>query len=335
MLLKTTSTQEQRRRIELRTGTAYADLIANQRLFAELVGPRLGIDCDYVVPTNGATGVIEAVRNHVLKNSRQRAPVVLTVCPGYWRARESFHGLGFQVISMSTLEQGFAIEEPRLVEEAKKVKPELIYLSLPNNPTGAIFDPEIIIESVGEDVTIMIDLTLPSRELDSMALVNRLHRRFKGRKALFFACSTSKSHETAEYRVGWAVCTSAEDAQALMNENRNSVSTFSLVEGARHIKEPPTVLEKIDESFSFLEKGAKAQVFEIVRPAPSVRSSYLLVRLLDKSRDYRQLLAENGIEVMWGADFGLTDEYIRLELTESASIRIFVEAINGSCQRTL
>src|ERR687883_216426 len=101
------TTANTKRHVELRTGTPYANLNAAQILFSETLAKHWGIASDSIIPFNGATGAIEAVRNHVLKTSRRKHPTVLTVSPGYWRARESFEGLGFELVSLRTERDGF------------------------------------------------------------------------------------------------------------------------------------------------------------------------------------------------------------------------------------
>src|SRR5436305_5225762 len=118
-------------RVEQRTGTPYANLIANQRLFAATVGEYFGVSPDDCIPTAGATGAIEAVRNHVFRTRLKACPTVLTVCPGYWRARESFEGFGFEMIELRTEPFGIAIDEAALVSKAEERKPDLLDLSLP------------------------------------------------------------------------------------------------------------------------------------------------------------------------------------------------------------
>src|ERR1043165_9708729 len=83
--------------VELRTGVPYANLIANQGRFSQALGKSLCIGPNDVIPMAGTMGAIEAVRNHVPKNTRGREPKMLTVSPGYWRARESFEGMGFKI----------------------------------------------------------------------------------------------------------------------------------------------------------------------------------------------------------------------------------------------
>src|ERR1700686_4938655 len=300
-----------KRHVELRTGTPYANLNTAQTLFARTLGEHCHIAPNNIIPTFGATGAIEAVRNHVLKNGSSRQPTVLTVSPGYWRARESFEGLGFELINLRTEPNAFSVSEEALIEKAMETRPDLIYLSLPNNPTGAIFDPRTIIREVPEEITLMFDLTLPCRDFDAGELTREIYESFEGRSNLFLVSSTSKSHETAEYRIGWAVCTSENDAADLRGENRSGISTFAIAEGVGRIGEPPIVLEKIDHSFSFLEAGAEGGKFEIVKPERRVRTTYVLIELLEPSESVRKILDDNGIHVMWGSDFGLTDKHIR------------------------
>lgn len=318
------------RHVELRTGTPYANLIAAQKLFADALAARWGLGPAGVVAMAGATGAIEAVRNHVLKRSPRKHPTVLTVSPGYWRARESFEGLGFEVVSVRTEGRGFDIGEQLLCDKAKAVGPDVVYLSLPNNPTGAVFDPHALVRAMPEETTVLLDLTLPSRDAEAGELTRGLCEGFRGKRNLFLAGSTSKSHGTAEYRIGWVVCASEEEAAELRGENRSGISTLAIAEGVRRLAEPPTVLESIERSFSLLEEGAKGGRFEVVSPARRVKTSYVLIRLTAPPAAVRRVLADAHIHVMWGSEVGLTDEYIRLETIEHPAVEIFVEEINQS-----
>ena len=316
-------------RVELRTGTPYANLIANQRLFAATVGEYFGVSPDDCVPTTGATGAIEAVRNHVFRTRLKARPTVLTVCPGYWRARESFEGFGFEMIDLRTEPFGFAIDEAALVSKAEETNPDLLYLSLPNNPTGAIFDPEVIVSAAPEKMAVVIDLTLPSREIDARALTRRLYRKFGGRRNLFLVGSTSKSHGTAEYRIGWAVCANSEDAERLRKENRSGVASVSIVEAIKQLERGSTVMGLIESSFALLRGGEKWGGFELVTPERMAETGYVLIRARACAEELRSVFDRRGIRVMWGSEFGLSDEYIRLETLEPRNIKIFVEAVNN------
>ena len=321
--------------VELRTGTPCAHLIRDQVRFAEFVGDRFGIRGDHVIPTAGTTGAIEAVRNHVLRTSNRKHPVVVTVRPGYWRARQAFEGMGFAIEEVKTEVDGFAINESRIIQRIKEIGADMLYLSFPNNPTGAVFDPDLFINGVSDDTAIVFDMTLPRPDVHLPRLINQLFEGFEGRKNLYLIGSTSKSHGTAKHRIGWAICTSKDDAEALRMENRNVVSCFAIDEGMRHVGSKPTVLMGIEKSFALLRKAESSETFKIMRPRRRVSTSYVLLRLQEPVEIVKKRLDEERIVVMWGSDFGLSDEYLRLETMEPSAIEVFIEAMTRGYGRPL
>src|SRR3954447_6062667 len=110
-----TEGQVQRQYVELQVGAPYANLMSSQSLFAHAFAQHYNVDPDYILPTLGTTGAIEAVRNHVFYRSSKKHPTVLTVTPGYWRARESLQGLGFEIIEVRTQPRGFLVDESEIV----------------------------------------------------------------------------------------------------------------------------------------------------------------------------------------------------------------------------
>ena len=315
--------------IELRTGTPYANLIANHQLFAAAVADYFNVSPDDCLPTPGATGAIEAVRNHVFRTKLKTYPTVLTVCPGYWRARESLEGLGFRTIDLHTEPFGFAIAEARLIAKVDETRPDLIYLSLPNNPTGAIFDPEIVVAGAPEETAVMLDLTLPSRAIDARVLTHKLYQKFRGRRNLFLIGSTSKSHGTAEHRIGWALCANSDDAAQLKKENRNVVASAAAIAAMEQLKRGSTAVELIESSFALLRQGETEGRFELITPERKTETGYVLIRARMDAGELRRVLDQRGIRVMWGSEFGLSDQYLRLETLEPRNIHVFVEILCG------
>jgi len=220
-----------------------------------------------------------------------------------------------------------------LVAKAEETQPDLLYVSLPNNPTGAIFDPEIVIAGAPEETAIIIDLTLPSRATDARVLTHELYQKFRGRRNLFLIGSTSKSHGTAEFRIGWAVCANSDDAAQLKKENRNAVTSASVKEAMKRLKEDSTVTGLIESSFALLRQGENEGGFELVTPERKTETGYVLIRALTDAKELRSVLDQRGIHVMWGSEFGLSDQYIRLETLEPRNIQIFVETLNGACRK--
>jgi aspartate/methionine/tyrosine aminotransferase len=305
-------------------------LIAKQVLFATTLGKCFGINARDILPTPGATGAIEAIRNHVYRATGKTRPTLLTVCPGYWRARESFSGFGFEVRSFHTRAIGFTIDERSFVVEAQNAGADLIYLSLPNNPTGAMFSPDAIIDGMRPDTPIALDMTLPARGLDTGELTARLYNKFYGRRNLFLVGSTSKSHATAEYRVGWLICAHSDDAAVLKEENRNVVSCVAIDRALDAIHRPPSVFDVVDESFFILEQGERVGALHVIRPDSRVQTGYVLIKHRVSPAELRDTLDKHDIRVMWGSEFGLDDEYIRLETLEPSNIKVFVEVLGAA-----
>lgn len=315
-------------RVELRTGRPYANLLRDNYLYGNAVAEHFGVSPEDVIPTMGATDAIELARTHVFKQSLTKNPTVLTVTPGYWRARESFQGLGFKISEIHTQPAGFTIDEATVIERAKAEMPELLYLSLPNNPTGATFDPELLTRELPAETAFVLDLTLPSIELDTRALLGKVYRAYRGRRNLFLIGSTSKSHETAELRAGWLVCANREDAAELNAEHRNLIPCISIRESMRRLGQPPTVIEKVRESHRLLETAEELNLLSIVRPRSRTKSAYVLVELRVEVELLRQTLAENDISVVWGGHLGLSDRFVRLEMSEPTGLKEFVDALH-------
>jgi aspartate/methionine/tyrosine aminotransferase len=328
---------DRRKGVELRNGAPYADLIAHQKQYTESVAAYFDVAPEYIVPSAGATGAIEYVRNHVFRNHvlKERGgkpPSLLTVKPGYWRARESFEGLEFAVEQIDTESNSFSISEIEVTERARVERPNLLYLSLPNNPTGALFDAALLIGGISEETSVMVDLTLPSRELNTRTYVRLLHTSLEGRRGLFLVGSTSKSHQTAEHRIGWCLCASAKDAIELQKENRNVIAISSVVNGISHLKSGPTVLESIDQSFGYLLKAEQRGVLELIRPDRMAKAAYALIKCRMEPQRLRDILFQNDIRVMWGSEFGLSDNYIRLEMLEPANVAVFIDVVSVHCK---
>jgi len=85
-------------------------------------------------------------------------------------------------------------------------------------------------------------------------------------------------------------------------------------------------LEKIDRSFELLFEGEKHGRYSIIRPDKMARTVYVFIKA---GRKARRTLAEKDIRVMWGSEYGLSDDYLRLETLEPSYTGIFVDAINS------
>jgi len=58
----------------------------------------------------------------------------------------------------------------------------------------------------------------------------------------------------------------------------------------------------------------------------------VLIRPRADTEEFRNVLDRHGISVMWGSEFGVNDQYVRLETLEPRNIHVFVETINGAAR---
>ena len=149
------------------------------------------------------------------------------------------------------------------------------------NAFSAIFDAAAIVEAIPEQTAVILDLTLPGPQLDARELVGHLYRRFQGRSRLFLIGSTSKSHNTAEYRIGWAICARSEDAALLRKENRNVVSSIAVEEAVRRLRQPSPVNVLIEGSFCLLRgpQGRHSSLFSPPGKQSPVMCSFAFVMI--------------------------------------------------------
>jgi aspartate/methionine/tyrosine aminotransferase len=317
--------------VDLRLGAPYSNLLRCQREFSETAAQWWDIDADNIIVTSGTMGGIEAVRNHCASMPQRKNPILLTVRPGYWRAREAFQYLGFSISDIHTEPNGFDIDIQEVLKQVHEITPDVLYLSLPNNPTGAIFDAKGLIQKLPETVLTVLDMTLPSPDVDTPALMTRLFRTFQERQNLFLVGSTSKSHGTAEYRIGWLVCVNRNNADALRRENRNVVSSLAIREGLTKLVTVPPAITAVRRSFELLKTAEANNRFQIVKPAGGVRSCYVLLKLGCSTESVRAAFVQHNIHVMWGSEMGLSDKYIRVEMLVPENVARLIEVLCSAC----
>jgi hypothetical protein len=125
------------------------------------------------------------------------------------------------------------------------------------------------------------------------------------------------------------VCANSDDAAQLKKENRNVVASASVREAIKQLKMGSTVIELIESSFALLRQGEKEGAFELVTPERTTETGYVLIRAHVDAAALRSALDQRGIRVMWGSEFGLSDQYIRLETLETRNIHVFVETVTA------
>jgi hypothetical protein len=119
----------------------------------------------------------------------------------------------------------------------------------------------------------------------------------------------------------------------LRHENRNVVSSLSVEKASSELAKGSPVHDLIERSFQLLKRVEGTYGLKLVEPVRRAHSSYVLLELLGDAEILRSGLSRHGISVMWGPEFGLTDRYFRLEMSEPKSVRAFLDALKADRQR--
>lgn len=185
-------------------------------------------------------------------------------------------GCGITYIDLD-FENGFQLDIES-VKQAVQPNTKLISLTSPHNPTGIVFNEELIRELIafaaGQNIFVLVDETY--RYLD-----------FKAKRVPYYAhiasnvisvCSLSKAFGVPGIRIGWLICKDATRMTEFLAAKEQIVITNSVLDEAiaLHILQNTDHFllpahEKIHRNFSILQEWMQQQPFlEWIEPAAGV-----------------------------------------------------------------
>lgn len=158
------------------------------------------VEAEEVVLVHGGTGA----NNNVINTIVEPGDTVVTVVPTYQQFCSIPESLGAKVRKVCLKpEEGYRLSMEEL-EEAVQGRCKAIFLTNPNNPTGALLS----LEEMQEIVRI-------AKEADCYIVCDEMYRGLKEEYMYSFAdiyekaivtCSSSKMYSMAGLRVGWIIC---------------------------------------------------------------------------------------------------------------------------------
>jgi histidinol-phosphate/aromatic aminotransferase/cobyric acid decarboxylase-like protein len=314
-------------------GLPYATLVLTKVEFESAVRThfRLGKDA-FVLASVGATCAIDQVVGLVESKSARR--VALIPLPEYWRAVERISA-SFKVVFVRP-KSGVWNSTSDLVRHVKNVKPDLLYLSHPNNPTGNLYDLQKIVAALSKNTTLVVDTTLfgvrGSSVITSDDVVRTLVKAGSEKRVVIVG-SLSKTHGPVgvDLRCGWIITGNAELGELLFRKNLTFPSSRNLSAGLRLLGKKYDVgfVRNVIASHGLLCLGSKKGRFEYIEG--DLHSPYGLVRLPAKRVDLvKKIFEKENIIVAWGPQVGLAGNYVRIELGNSSLVRNIVNLMNSA-----
>jgi threonine-phosphate decarboxylase len=254
---------------------------------------------EMILPGNGANELIHLIARALLSPGDP----VLVIGPTYGEYAHASRLAGAQVVEMqSHLSTGFRPDREALVAVAARLRPRLVWLCSPNNPTGVALAPEDLLAladicAVHTGYLVLdqsyVDLQRPGAALPEGALVPNLIRLH----------SLTKSYALAGLRLGYLVATHDLVRRIGTYQPTWSVNSAAQTAGLAALADSrflPTTMPQLWAASDVLKTDLPALEMNVWREA----LPFLLVRT-GNGKATRAALLQRGCVVRDCASFGL------------------------------
>lgn len=306
---------------------------------AEKVGKMIGVSPETVFVGNGATEVIQAVLQNLvrvrLSQSRgSMTPTKLLVPVPTFSPYLEFAPKGVRVTQHQLRkENDFQLEPKALIAQVAEEKPDAVVIINPNNPNGGFVtanDLHVLLRQLRRVETVIVDesfIHFTARRLQSVA---PLVKKFPN---LVVIKSLSKDFGIAGLRLGYGVMSEKRVSALLQRGYLWNVSGFgeyflNLLNNKTFLKQYEQArLHAIGERDDFFNELSKLRGLRVY---PSKANSFL-IELLDGSTAHDlmvRLLVRHGIYVRTCYDkVGLKGEFIRIASRTAKENKKLVQAL--------
>ena len=315
--------------IDLRYDPRYGALTTEFFDFRAELSEINNIDPRLLRPTNGATGALGAVfSSRRMQDVRQGKPSsALMASLEYFDAHRMLVLYGFDVQKVPNPSIEYPVAE---VIDALQGEPSILYLSVPNNPTGKLLPEEEldrILYHASSETRVVIDRTLVHpQEYCRMDLLGKRH----SGKDIVIVDSFSKSLGLIKERVGYFMANREETIVGIhpFAHAPNSIA-MNCVRELLPIQEEllKEVTARHDQSNELLRKWGESQSTVVYHPSIS---NVALIELLEMSGEgCRSELEKRDILLRSGKDLFIGPRYIRINLGQPEKIPEFLDAMDS------
>lgn len=284
----------------------------------EALSQRQGVSSEQIVVGNGSTELIHLLAQTYLKEGGVAA--ILGPTFGEYEAAASLTGA--RIVRLAAKEkEGFLWKIRQVGEEIRRLRPQLVFLCNPNNPTGVYLPRQPVEElarSTGGGLLVLDEAYIafvadpwPATEL--LALGNVVLLR-----------SMTKDYALTGLRLGYALCPSEVAATLFFHQPAWSVNAAAQAAGLAALRDPAHLLQGVRcvvEGKAYLQRELRARGLDVLPSA----ANFLLVKVGQASA-LRARLLRQGIGVRDGASFGLP-QYIRIAVRTLPENRQLIEAL--------
>ena len=280
-----------------------------------------GVHAGQIVIGNGSTELIHLLARALL--GPHESAVVFSPTFGEYAA--AFRLQGVEPAAVSTAPEGFEWNLGQARDVIASVRPKIVFLCNPNNPTGTyLCEHEVrsVAQALGNTGLLVVDeayLPFVDDGWDSLALLSM------GNVALLR--SMTKDHALTGLRLGYLLA--SVDVTNLVRKFQYSWSVNSLaqVAGLAALGDPDHVAEGrevVSQGKEYLSEAASSFGLE----CPPSAANFILLKVGQATRVRRDLLTQHGVCVRDCTSFGLP-EYIRVGVRTMVENQVLVKALSS------
>ncbi|MCY3887805.1 MAG: histidinol-phosphate transaminase [Chloroflexi bacterium] len=307
----------------VRRAVADANLAAypdrSSLLLRESLAARLNVGIDNLLVGNGSTELIHLLARSCLRPGEQC--LIFTPTFAEYEAAATMVGAQIHRIQASE-EQGFRWSLDTASATISELRPRLVFLCNPNNPTGVYLECDAVDQlraAVGRDGLFVLDdayASLAARQWDPLPILG------SGNVAILR--SLTKDHALAGVRLGYLVAQSTVVSTARQLQYAWSVNAVAQAAGVAALEDAGHVVAARE-----VVREAKAYLYNRLEtlgiPVTASAANFLLANVGDATR-IRTALLRRGIAVRDCTSFGLP-EHVRIAARRPEECVHLVEAL--------
>lgn len=237
------------------------------------------LNADAIICGNGSEDLVDLIARAFVRPGDE----ILMSQNGFYQFQLIAHRLGADIVRAP--ERALTTDVQSLLEAVTE-RTKVIYLALPNNPTGTMpTETEIhrLIDAVPQHVVLVADLAYG--EFVGFDFCQRLHDKVAQRPNLIVTRTFSKAFSLAAYRVGW--CNVPLEIAPVINTLRaiGNVNALAQVAGVAALEHLGYVHDRIDTLKSERDRVAEALGTLGYRVVPSLTNFMLIDLPAEDERD--------------------------------------------------
>ncbi|WBM71567.1 threonine-phosphate decarboxylase CobD [Buttiauxella sp. WJP83] len=280
-------------------------------------------DVEQVMAGNGATELIYGL---VRALSPRRAMLLV---PGFAEYRRALVQHGCEVIEYRlNEEQGFQPDR-QLLEAVRQRRPDCLFIATPNNPTGLMPEPQLLIELAELCETLQIALIVDEAFIDFLPHGSNLALRLTHSRYLYLLRSLTKFFAIPGLRLGYLLSGNRARIRQLKNNREPwSVNALSSLVGQYLLNDD----DYINVSHKYIARQrdylwqALSQFASLIVWKPT--ANYLFFRCIKKDIDLKAALLAHRILIRHCENYpGLDSSYFRVAVRTEDENRALIQAL--------